>query len=41
MPMIGSGLANGDWSEIEKIIEFFSNKVESKGGTVTVVEYKP
>jgi O-acetyl-ADP-ribose deacetylase (regulator of RNase III) len=35
LPMIGAGLANGDWSIIEKIIE-----EEMRGEYVTIVEYK-
>ena len=35
LPMIGAGLANGDWSIIEKIIE-----EEMRGEYVTIVEYE-
>ncbi len=36
MPKIGSGLAGGDWSRIERIID-----IELKDCRVTVVNYKP
>lgn len=36
MPMIGSGLAGGDWNIIEKIIE-----EEMRGEYVTIVRYTP
>lgn len=39
-PMIGAGLAGGDWSRISKMIENFSNDV-ALYATVTVVEYQP
>lgn len=39
-PMIGAGLAGGDWSRISKMIEKFSNDVASHAD-VTVVEYQP
>jgi O-acetyl-ADP-ribose deacetylase (regulator of RNase III) len=41
MPKIGCGLANGDETEIMNIIEFFSGKISQRGGTVTVIEYRP
>ena len=39
-PMIGAGLAGGDWSRISKMIEKFSNDV-APYADVTVVEYQP
>ena len=39
-PMIGAGLAGGDWSRISKMIEKFSEDVASYAD-VTVVEYQP
>lgn len=39
-PMIGAGLAGGDWSRISKMIEKFSEDVASHAD-VTVVEYQP
>lgn len=36
LPFIGAGLANGDWSIIEKIIE-----EEMRGEYVTIINYKP
>lgn len=38
-PLIGCGLAGGDESRIMAMIADFSKKVESQGGTVTVVVY--
>jgi O-acetyl-ADP-ribose deacetylase (regulator of RNase III) len=37
-PMIGAGLAGGDWSRISKMIEEFSERVKDFA-VVTVVEY--
>jgi O-acetyl-ADP-ribose deacetylase (regulator of RNase III) len=37
-PMIGAGLAGGDWNRISKMIENFSN--HTLGADVTIVEYK-
>lgn len=39
-PMIGAGLAGGDWSRISKMIEEFSEEVKDFA-EVTVVEYQP
>jgi len=39
-PMIGAGLAGGDWSRISKMIEDFSEEVKDFAD-VTVVEYQP
>jgi O-acetyl-ADP-ribose deacetylase (regulator of RNase III) len=39
-PMIGAGLAGGDWSRISKMIEKFSENV-APYADVTVVEYQP
>ena len=39
-PMIGAGLAGGDWSIISKMIEEFSERVKDFA-EVTVVEYQP
>jgi O-acetyl-ADP-ribose deacetylase (regulator of RNase III) len=39
-PMIGAGLAGGDWSRISKMIEKFSEDFASHAD-VTVVEYQP
>ena len=39
-PMIGAGLAGGDWSRISKMIEKFSEDVASYAD-ITVVEYQP
>ena len=39
-PMIGAGLAGGDWSRISKMIEQFAKDVESYAD-VTIVEYQP
>ncbi len=39
LPKIGCGIAHGDEAAIMKIIEGFCKKVESTGGSVTVVEY--
>lgn len=39
-PMIGAGLAGGDWSRISKMIEEFSERVKNFAD-VTVVEYQP
>lgn len=41
LPKIGCGLANGDEEEIMGIINYFADKVEKCGGSVTVVEYEP
>lgn len=38
-PMIGAGLAGGDWNRISKMIEQFANDVKSFA-RVTVVEYQ-
>ena len=38
-PMIGMGLAGGDPKRIIPMIEAFATKVESQGGSVTLVEY--
>jgi O-acetyl-ADP-ribose deacetylase (regulator of RNase III) len=39
-PMIGAGLAGGDWGRISKMIEEFSERVKDFAD-VTVVEYQP
>jgi len=39
-PMIGAGLAGGDWSRISKMIKKFSENV-APYADVTVVEYQP
>jgi O-acetyl-ADP-ribose deacetylase (regulator of RNase III) len=39
-PMIGCGLAGGDPVRIIEMLKQFSQKIESTGGTVTLVEYK-
>ena len=39
-PMIGAGLAGGDWDRISKMIEEFSERVKDFA-EVTVVEYQP
>lgn len=39
-PMIGAGLAGGDWSRISKMIEQFAKDVEPYAD-VTIVEYQP
>jgi O-acetyl-ADP-ribose deacetylase (regulator of RNase III) len=39
-PMIGAGLAGGDWSRILPMIEDFANQVEEYAD-VTIVEYLP
>ena len=39
LPMIGCGLAGGDKTRIIKIIEDFATIVESKNGSVTLVQY--
>jgi O-acetyl-ADP-ribose deacetylase (regulator of RNase III) len=39
-PMIGAGLAGGDWGRISKMIEEFSERVKDFA-EVTVVEYQP
>lgn len=39
-PMIGMGLANGDKVRILTMLEEFSQRVEAKGGSVTLVEFK-
>jgi O-acetyl-ADP-ribose deacetylase (regulator of RNase III) len=38
-PYIGMGLAGGDPKRIAKMIEDFSDRVETTGGTVTLVEF--
>lgn len=40
MPMIGMGLAGGDRVRILTMMDNFSQKVESQGGSVTLVEFK-
>lgn len=40
MPMIGMGLAGGDKVRILTMMEAFSQRVESQGGSVTLVEFK-
>ncbi len=40
MPMIGMGLAGGDKERILTMMDNFSQKVESQGGSVTLVEFK-
>ncbi len=40
MPMIGMGLAGGDKVRILTMMDEFSQKVESQGGSVTLVEFK-
>lgn len=39
-PMIGAGLAGGDWSRISKMIENFSERL-TDFADVTIVEYQP
>ena len=39
-PMIGAGLAGGDWSRISKMIENFSERL-TEFADVTIVEYQP
>jgi hypothetical protein len=36
LPMIGSGLAGGDWAIIERLIE-----VELEGEDITIIKYVP
>lgn len=38
-PMIGQGLACGDADRIMSQLEWFSDRIADRGGTVTVVEY--
>jgi hypothetical protein len=38
--MIGMGLAGGDKERILTMMDNFSQKVESQGGSVTLVEFK-
>jgi O-acetyl-ADP-ribose deacetylase (regulator of RNase III) len=38
-PLIGMGLAGGDKDRIMSMLEDFSNRVEAKGGSVTIVEF--
>lgn len=40
LPLIGMGLAGGDAERIMPMIEDFANKVTSKGGSVTLVEWE-
>ncbi len=40
-PMIGTGLAGGCKERIISMINIFSKKIESKGGSVTIVDFKP
>jgi O-acetyl-ADP-ribose deacetylase (regulator of RNase III) len=40
MPMIGMGLAGGDRVRILTMMDEFSQKVEARGGSVTLVEFK-
>lgn len=40
-PYIGMGLAGGDSDRIISMLEEFATLVESKGGSVTLVEYVP
>ena len=40
LPLIGMGLAGGDAERIMPMIEDFANKVASKGGSVTLVEWE-
>lgn len=39
-PLIGMGLAGGDKERILAMLENFSQRVEAKGGSVTLVEFK-
>jgi O-acetyl-ADP-ribose deacetylase (regulator of RNase III) len=39
-PMIGTGLAGGCKERIVEMLEDFSKKIESTGGTVTLVDFK-
>lgn len=39
-PLIGMGLAGGDKERIMAMLEDFSRRVEAKGGSVTLVEFK-
>ena len=39
-PLIGMGLAGGDKDRIMAMLEDFSRRVEAKGGSVTLVEFK-
>jgi O-acetyl-ADP-ribose deacetylase (regulator of RNase III) len=38
-PMIGCGLAGGDASRIIPMLENFAEKIESTGGTATLIEF--
>ena len=38
-PMIGAGLAGGDWDRIREKIEIFHNAIENYGGSASVVEF--
>ena len=40
LPLIGCGLAGGDSKRILAILQAFSSEVSSRGGSVTIVEYK-
>lgn len=40
MPMIGMGLAGGDKVRILTMMDSFSQRVETQGGSVTLVEFK-
>jgi O-acetyl-ADP-ribose deacetylase (regulator of RNase III) len=40
LPLIGMGLAGGDKERIMAMLEDFSRRVEAKGGSVTLVEFK-
>lgn len=40
-PMIGAGLAGGDWNWILGCLDGFSHQVNAQGGSVTIVEYQP
>ena len=39
-PLIGMGLANGDKERIMTLLEAFSQRVSTQGGSVTLVEFK-
>ena len=38
-PLIGCGLAGGDEKRIVGMIEKFAEKVEARGGSVTIVKF--
>lgn len=38
-PMIGAGLAGGDWAKIHEMIRIFHDAIENFGGSATVVQF--